>query len=354
MFVPAFILLTLILVWKQMQVPDPSPYWLIRCGMLQDLATELPAGRQAAVSSFSFMPLTLLVSLPFLPLLPAEAYGLAHLYGLALLLTLAVPPLGLAMEKIGGARFRWAAVLLPAAAAATFDPARYGDLMACLSMLSLALFFERRRLPEVRAIAGVFWGLTLFAHAAGLVLLALRLLFALARRVRTVPGEEDAAVSWVQTVCVVYMVLVFLFLNWMIMGNPLYPMRTLGLRALVGGRIENPAEGLAEDLDRFRLDAVPVVSGHWGYLIRPLLDAREGYHFFDFHPDKLPETDRRDFVLVVPTPSNPLSALTDWPSAAPFSRRRPSPYLQFGESRDWAFYLIDRHTLEKEMSPCTE
>ncbi len=352
-YVLCFVLLSMILAWRQTQVALPGAHWLIRTGMLQDLVAELPTGRQAAVSSLSFMPLTLIAALPFLPVLPPSAYGYAYLYGLAMLLALVVHPLNVVLNDAGARRLRGTAILLPVFETVTLDPARHGDLMACLSMLSLALFFERRRLPEVRAMAGVFWGLTLFAHAAGLVLLALRLLFALARRVRTVPGAEAAAVRWVQTVCAAYMILVYLFLNWMIMGHPLYPMRTLGIRALVGDRFENPAGGLAEDLPRFGLDAVPVVSGHWGYLIRPLLEAREGYHVFDVHPDKLPEADRRDLVLVVPTPTNPLSALADWPSAAPFSRRRPSPHLLLGQSRDWAFYLIDRPPPRAEFGEST-
>ena len=340
-FVPAFMLLSLLLVWRQTQEPAASPHELIRTGILRDLAAELPNGRQAAVSSVAFMPLTLLASLPFLPLLPPPAYGLAHLYGLALLLTLSVHPLGLALRRIGGEPFRSAAVLLPAAALVGIDPARHGDLMACLSMLTLALFFERRPLPEVRAMAGIFWGLTLFAHAAGLLLLSLRLLFALARRVRTAPGAEDAAVHWVQSVCAAYMILVYLFLNGMIMGNPLYPFRSPAFPALLADIPDHPASGLAEDLARHGGGAVPVVSGHWGYLIRPLLDASEGYHFFDFHPDKLPPDDRRDFVLVVPRHTNPLRALADGPAVHPFSPRRSSPHLLLAQSPDWAFYLID-------------
>jgi len=340
-FAPAFMLLSLLLVWRQTQEPAASPHELIRAGILRDLAAELPNGRQAAVSSFAFMPLTLLASLPFLPLLPPQAYGLAHLYGLALLLALSVHPLGLALRSIGAERFRAAAVLLPAAALAGADPFRHGDLMACLSMLTLALFFERRPLPEVRALAGIFWGLTLFAHAAGLLLLSLRLLLALARRVRSAPGAEDAAVHWVQSVCAAYMILVYLFLNGIIMGTPLYPLRSLRLPALLSDIPENPARGLAEDLARHGGNAVPVVSGHWGYLVRPLLDTREGYHFFDFHPDKLPPADRRDFVLVVPGASNPLRPLADGPAALPFSPRPSSPHLLLAQTPDWAFYLID-------------
>ena len=336
-----FVLLSLILVWRQTQAPVPSARWLIRTGMLQDLVAELPIGRQAAVSSLAFMPLTLLTALPFLPVLSPSAYGYAYLYGLAMLLALVVHPLNIVLEQSGTTRLRGTAILIPVCAAITLEPARYGDLMACLAMFTLACFFERRALPEVRALAGVFWGLTLFAHAAGVLFLALRFAIATATRVRTPRRAEDKAVRWIQGVCAAYMIVVYLFLNWMIMGNALHPLRTYPLRSASRGR-DGSAHGLEEALMRHSPNRVPVVSGHWGYVVKPLLDARQGYHVIDFHPDKIPSTDSRELVLVVPTPSNPLVRFADWHPHAPLARQRTPRYLLLGQSRDWAFYLIDR------------
>jgi len=341
-YVLSFILVSLILVWRQTQLPVPSALWLIRSGMLQDLVAELPVGRQAAVSSFSFMPLTLLTALPFLLLLPSSAYGYAYLYGLAMILAFVVHPLSMMLTSAGAGRLRGVAILLPAVAASMIDPARYGDLLACFAMFALAFFFERRSLPEMRALAGVFWGLTLFAHAAGLLLLTLRLAISVISCARSTRSAEAKAVRWIQGVCAVYMILVYMFLNWMILGTPLHPLQTHRLRGIVG--LDEATNRLEEDLKHHGLDAVPVVSGHWGYVIKPLLKARQGYHFIDFHPDKIAPGDNRDLVLVVPTPSNPLAVLADWRPYAPLSRQRLSPYLLLGRSRDWMFYLIDRKT----------
>ncbi len=341
-YVLCFVLLSLILVWRQMQAPVASEHWLIRTGMLRDLVAELPIGRQAAVSSPSFMPLTLLAALPFLPALPPGAYGYAYLYGLALLLALVVHPLNIVLDEAGPRRIRGMALLLPVAAAITLDPARHGALMACVAMFALACFFERRALPEERALAGVFWGLTLFAHAAGLLLLAVRFAITAAIRARNPRRAEAQAVRWIQVVCAVYMIVVYLFLNWMIMGNALHPLRTHPLRIATGLGLDGSRYRLEEDLMRHGLDGVPIVSGHWGYVIKPLLEARQGYHFIDFHPDKLPPSDNRDLVLVVPTRSNPLAAFSDWRPYAPLARQRTPPYLLLGQSRDWAFYSIDR------------
>jgi len=344
-YVLCFVLLSLILVWRHARIELPSAHWQIRTGMLQDLVAELPLGRQAAVSSLSFMPLTLIAALPFLPVLPPGAYGYAYLYGLAMLLVLVVHPLNVVLKEAGAARLRGAAILLPVIAAATLHPARHGDLMACLSMFLLVVFFERRTLPEERALAGIFRGLTLFAHAAGLLLLVLHAALAALTRGRHARREEDKAVRWIQRACTVYMLVIFLFLNWMIMGNALYALQTHPLRRAAGMGIDRATHQLEADLKRHGLNGVPIVSGHWGYVIKPLLEARQGYHFIDFHPDKLPSSDNRDLVLVVPTRSNPLAVFADWRPYALLARQRTPPYLLLGQSRDWAFYLIDRSAL---------
>lgn len=336
-----FVPLTLILVWRQWQAEAPSIAWLVRSGMLRDLAAELPIGRQALVCSPEFMPLPGVAALPFLPFLPPAAYGYAYLYGLAGLLSLAALPLRVLLRGWGAGRLQGAAALLLALAAAALGPTGYSDLLACLAMLILALYFERRDLAELRALAGVFWGLVLFAHAAGPVLVALRVGVAVVAGRRRRRSAEQKAVRWIQGVCVAYILVVYLFLNWMIMGSWLYPSRT-ALRLRPPGRGNAPSASLAEALARQCPGRTPVVSGHWGYAIQPLLAATDGYHFIDFHPAKLPPLETRPLVLVAPAPGNPLARLCDLLSPeSPARTSGPVSYLALGQTPDWRFYLVD-------------
>lgn len=336
-----FVLLTLVLVWQHRQAASPAAPWLVRSGMLRDLAAELPVGRQAFVCSLEFMPLPGLAALPFLPLLPPAAYGYAYLYGLAGLLALAALPLRVLLSRWGAGRLQWAATFLLALAAAALGSTAHSDLTACLAMLILALYFESRDLPELRALAGVFWGLVLFAHAAGLVLAALRVVAA----ALVTPGRrrnaEQKAVNLIRGMCVAYVLVVYLFLNWMIMGSWLYPLRTVPrLRPAEAGRA--PSASLAAALARHCPGRTPVVSGHWGYLVRPLLDATDGYHFIDFHPAKLSPLETRPLALAVPAPGNPLARLCDLaPGDGPGRESRSVSYLELGRTPEWRFYLVD-------------
>jgi hypothetical protein len=335
-----FVLLTLVLVWRQEQYAEsPADSWRIRSGILRDLAAELPTGRQAFVCSPVFMPLAGVAALPFLPFLPPAGYGYAYLYGLAGLLSLAALPLRVLLRRWGGVRLQGAATFLLALAAAALGPTEYSDLLACLAMLILALYFESRDLAELRALAGVFWGLALFAHAAGFALVAARVLVAGVAFLRRRSAEEKA-VRWIQGVCAVYVLVVYLFLSWMIMGSWLYPLRNAShLRPARLGRAA--AEPLAAALARTCPGRTPVVSGHWGYVVRPLLAATGGYHFMDFHPAKLPPMETRPLVLVVPAPGNPLARLCDLRPDNPLRKSDDVSYLQLAQTPDWRFYLVD-------------
>ena len=335
-----FVLLTLVLVWRQGQADSPSYLWLVRAGMLQDLAAELPVGRQALVSSPAFMPLAGVAALPFLPFLPPGGYGYAWLYGLAGLLSLAAFPLRVLLEGWSRGRLGGLAVPLLALAAAMLGPTAYGDLLACMAMLILALYFETRDLAELRALAGVFWGLTLFAHVAGVALVVLRAGVAVAVLLRRPWSAEERAVRWIQGVCVAYILGVYLFLNWMIMGSWGYPLRTMA-RPLLAEHPRAASEPLAAAMERICPGMTPVVSGYWGYTIRPVLAASGGYHFIDFHPAKLPSRETRPLVLVMPAPGNPLAGLCDVkPGMSPRGDKIVN-YLQLAQTPDWCFYLID-------------
>ncbi|MFZ4397138.1 MAG: hypothetical protein ACOYOU_16105 [Kiritimatiellia bacterium] len=344
-----FVLLTLVLVWRHGMSSELPDTWLMRAGMLRDLAAELPIGRQALVCSPALMPLPGVAALPFLPFLPPAGYGYAYLYGLAALLAMAVVPLRSLLRQCGAERLSGAAPLLLALAAATLGATPHSDLLACLAMLILALYFEGRDLAELRALAGVFWGLVLFAHVAGLALVALRMVVAgvcMARESRALgPGRAGAteaqAVRWIQGVSVAYLLIVYLFLNWMIMGAVRYPVEAAA-RLCKLERTEAPSESLAAALKRLCPDRTPVVSGHWGYLIQPLLQETKGYHFIDFHPAKLPAWDSRPLVLVVPAPGNPLARLCDQQPENPGLRPGRVSYLRLAQTPDWRFFLFEQ------------
>jgi hypothetical protein len=335
-----FVLATLALTLAHERAAESSDLWLIRAGMLRDLAAELPIGRQAAVSSPAFMPLPVVAALPFLPFVSPAGTGYAYLYGLAALLALAAQPLRLLLARWGAGRLQVAAPLLLALAAAALGPTEHGDLLACLAMLILAVFLERRDLAEMRALAGVFWGLVLFAHAAGIALVALRLVGdAAVRGWRRLRGEEKA-IRWIQAVSVAYVVSIYLFLNWMIMGSAVYPAR--GVSSLWrSGRGASGREPLADALARTCPGLTPVASGHWSYVIRPVLAATGGYAFIDFHPAKLPAGETRSLVLVVPAPTHPLVRFSDLSPGRPADTPGSVRYLRLAQTPDWIFYLID-------------
>lgn len=343
----AFIAFSLILSlnhWRVERVPD---LWTIHAGLLQDLAAEWPIGRQALVSSLAVMPLTSLAALPFLPMLQPAAYGFAYFYGLALLLALAVVPLRGLLGRWGFGRARAAAPLVLALAAALLGSTEWSDLLACLAMLILALYVESRGLPELRALAGVFWALVLFSHVAGLILVALRFGWAAVSRARWRAHPEARAVQAIQGISVLYGFGVYLFLNWMIMGSALYPRATASGR-WPGRDTEACKTQLARLLARDYSDCRPVVSGLWGYAIQPLLNTTEGYHVVDFHPRKLPPDESGNLVLVIPAPGNPFAPLND---LTPGDIRSNPDYASqpvVESTPEWTFVRIDMKTVETE------
>jgi hypothetical protein len=340
-----FVVLTLILVGRhELAAGGGAPLpdaWAIRAGILQDLVAELPAGRQAFVSSPAFMPLPGVAALPFLPFLPPAGYGYAYLYGLALLLSIAAPALRRLLSEWGAGAWQWVALVLLGGVAAWLGATEYSDGLACLAMLILALYLESRPLVELRAVAGVFWGLALFAHAGGFPLVAARIVHGAASCVWRRWSAEDRAVAWIQGVCVAYVLVVYLFLNWMIMGSWLYPARAaVHLRAFT--REQASLEPLAAALARTCPGRIPVVSGHWGYVVRPVLVGLRGYHFLDFHPAKVPAHESRPLVLVVPSARNPLARFCDIRPDGPGWAAGPVRYLRLAQTADWCFYLVDR------------
>jgi hypothetical protein len=306
----SFILLSLVLAVKQWHVGVLSVPWLIHTGMLQDLAAELPTGRQALVSSLAAMPLSSLMALPFLPLLSPAGFGLAYLYGLALVLALSSVPLSSVLRRLGCVRTQAAAPFLLAGCAALLGSTEWSDGLACLAMLILAVYFEIQDRPELRALSGIFWALTFFAYWAGIFLVGLRLATMLLARLTGIVNRETRAVHWIQGVSILYVFSVYFFLNWMIMGSPVYPFATAAWR-LPGRDTTECRRELAAALSKQYSDCRPIVSGLWGYTIQPLIVASDGYHFIDFKAGKLPSSESGSFVLVIPTAQNPLANMSD-------------------------------------------
>lgn len=306
-----FILFSLILVWTHGRWQPPDDLWHIRSGLLRDVTSEMPLGRQAMVSSLAVMPLPSLATLPFLPFLNPEAYGYALLYGAALLLALAAPSLSHLLNRATRSRAGEASPLLLSLAALAAGATGRSDLLVPLAMLIIALDCETRSAPEVRALAGVFWALLLLSHLVGMVAALLRLAWMALERIRKV-APERRAVNFIQGTTIIYSFCVYLFLNGMIMGSPLYPFTSAPWwRVPLKGTAERKQE-LARLLTTRYSDCRPVVSGVWGFAIQPLLEATEGFHVADYHASKLPPGDLGSLVLVVPAGDNPLARFSDW------------------------------------------
>jgi len=333
-----FIFLSLALVLAAQRRTSPNPVLAIRAGGLSDLLHEMPIGRQSLVSSLYVMPLPSLMALPFTPLLRPEAYGYAYLYGLALLMAFSSAALASLLRRL---RVPWpsfvglVALILSAYA---LGGSVYSDLLACTAAVILALYFECAARPVLKALAGVFWGLALIAHPIGILIVALWILVVLLRRAFARRDTERNAIRWIQTVSVLYTVGVYLFLNWMIMSDSFYSVRAFRPNKSVA-RIGERADALSRHFRDEYGSYVPVVSGHWGYLVRPFLREYQGYHFMDFHPDKLPPWEERTPLLIVPAQENPCAAICDIGDRFSSGARWSRDYLLLESDDEWRFYV---------------
>jgi hypothetical protein len=357
-----FILFSLVLVFKQGLPGGATDIWMIRSGILRDMTAELPLGRQALVSSLAVMPLPSLAALPFVPFLQPAAFGYAYLYGLALLLALAALPLRNVLNHCF-ARARIGAVAPGVLALAAFllGATEWSDLLALLAALILAVHLETRTTPEVRALAGVFWALVLLSHVAGLVLVSVRLVWMGIGRnsfvasfvdqvhdkvydkvndkvsqIRRAGDRERRAVNWIQATSIFYGLVVYLFLNGMIMGAPGYPFFTAPWWRLSGRDTAVCKQQLARLLTTRYSDCRPVVSGVWGYAIQPLLESTEGCHVADYDAGKLPPDETGAMVLVIPSGRNPFARFSD---RQPDAATAALPICETTD--DWTFVRIE-------------
>ncbi len=315
----------------------------MRDGTLTDLVSETARGRQAAVSSGWLLPLPTLLAMPFLPFVPAGAGGLAYLYGLAAAAAAGVMPLARALARAGVRRAAPAAFALSVGVALAAVRTVWADAIPLPGLLAAAWLLARAERPGSRALAGTFLGMAALCHplgaAAALPWLAVDGARAAAAVWRS-RSPDRAAVAGVRAVQVVYALCVYAFLNAMIMGRPLYPLRH------VRGAPVGDAAGAVDDFARLVASryagCAPVVSGPWGYAVRAALQRVGGYHVCDVHPDKLPAWEPRDFVLVVPSAANPLRAWDDAGAGRAGGVLFPGASLLLDQSPLWRVYLVRR------------
>lgn len=312
----------------------------LRAGILHDLVAELPIGRQGLVSSLWALPLPTLAALPFSIFTGPTSLFLAHLYGLALVLSFAAAPLASLLRRLRVRRSETVAVGLLCLPAAAGMGALWMDLAACVAVLVVAVHFDTHRNRTLASLSGTFYGIAALSHPLGMALAALRLgalvVTALARR-----DPACRAVSLVRGCQIAYAFLVYIFVCWMIMGDPLHSLaRFSPLPA------REPGSGAARDLAlRLRgdyADFAPTVSGLWGYAIKGILAERAGHHFVDFHPARIPDWERRHILLVVPSRANPLHTLSDLDPRMTTRGEVLAGSLLLSETADWQFYLVAR------------
>jgi len=311
----------------------------VREGIAADLLAELPRGRQALVSVPWALPLPTMLSLPLVPLLGSTppALRLAYLLALAMTLAAAAPSLARLLRHwrlpcpSGLALLALAVLALIGRHSDTM-----GDLVFCLGFLIHALAADISAGSIGRALAAPAYGLAMLCHPIGFGIALLRLLLALGSYTFAGSNRERRAVAWIQAVGIAYLVLVLLFLNWMIMLDPWFCLRH---SKLPRSSPEIRAKALVElaDILAKRYPAyAPVISGIWGYQARKLPGLVRSHHFLDFHPDRLPDWERRPFLLVVPRPGNPLYHLAD---LADPGQTMPS-CLFLAEDPRWRYYRV--------------
>ena len=328
----------LFIAWMPRLSADPSR--AIRAGMLADLVTEMPQGRQALVSSLHVLPFPTLLALPFAAFTRTHALALACLYAVAAAGAMAVSALASLLGRLrlkGAEPFAAVCMLAAAAAAAHFG---WDDIFIAGAMLLIAVALECHPNRVVRALSGTFYGLAMLSHPFGAAAALVRLVLLLVVRVLRYRDRELAAVTWVCACQLVYVGLFYFFLCWIVMGHPFVACRKLVLPRTAMAAPPKMAP-LTELISADFEGCAPVVSGLWGYLAGEPLGVHSGYRFLDFHPDKLPAWEERDIVLVVPSGNNPLAALSDLAVACPEGTFLEGALL-LRETPDWQLWLVRR------------
>ncbi|MBA4387100.1 MAG: hypothetical protein C0404_03905 [Verrucomicrobia bacterium] len=334
----AFVVFSLVLWFVHRGPQQEDLQFVVRAGILRDLVAEDSLGRQALVSSLVVMPMPTLVALLFVPFVSPHAYGLAYLYGLAMLLAFGILPLAALLRRMRIPASRAVSLVILSVLAATVGATSFSDALACIAFLLMALALDTDKRPMLRGLAGACYGFALFSHPAGIAISLLRLLF-LARH-SILPGSsgERRAVAWIQGSCIVYAALIYIFLVWMIMGSASYSVRQTNpdMRILLRrDNVQHILQGVAAAYP----ESAMVVNGHWGYLAEDVLNSRGGYRFIHIHHGNVPRWDSRPVVLVVPKKTNKLSVFAERTTPGLYARLG---YLLLREDADFSYYTTSR------------
>ncbi len=212
---------------------DVGTEGLVRESLCRELLAGHTAGRQGVISSVWWGPFATLVILPVAFLLP-DALSLpacllvSALFGAATLVLMEQ-----AFRLWGAGRWRWLLVLGVALNPNFLEPCWAGSsfpMVTCLLVLSLysvTAWMQGRRLLDLIWFA--FGSALLFGtgyEMSGWVVAAVCVV-AIEEWRRRVSGTEKCAVLMVALLPLVYTAVLWLLMCWLIMGDPLYAVRSL-------------------------------------------------------------------------------------------------------------------------------
>jgi hypothetical protein len=206
---------------------------LVREGLCRQLLAGETPGRQGVISSVWWAPFPTLVLLPVVFLLPGAQASLACLLISALFGAGTVILLEQALRMWGAGRWRWLMALGVGCNPAFLQHCWSGSslpMTTCflvLCLYSLTTWVQGRRLGDLIWFAfGSAFLLGTSYEMSGWVLATIVVL-ALEEWRRTVSAQEKTAVLTVALLPAGYTVLLWLLMCWLIMGDPLYAMRSL-------------------------------------------------------------------------------------------------------------------------------
>lgn len=211
---------------------EPSHEAAVRDGICRQLLAGETAGRQGMVSSGWWGPLSTLVSLPFVFLASGCSFSIGPLAASAVFGAATVGLLCQILRLWGAGRWRWvwaAAFAINPLFASECWKGTGTPILSCFVLLatySLGAWIAHRRIRDL-----VWFALGTAATAAGGLdlapwVLAAWICFAVAE-FRRKGGAERSATLIVGLLPGLYVVAIWVLMNWLIMGDALYFLRSL-------------------------------------------------------------------------------------------------------------------------------
>ncbi len=208
---------------------------LVREGICRQLLAGQTAGRQGVVSSIWWAPFPTLVLLPVVFLLPVGWAGLggpcvAALFGAGTLLLIEQ-----ALRMWGAGRWRW---LLAAGVGCNplfLEHCWRGSSLSMMTCLTVLILYSVTTWVRERRLGDLIW----FAFGSALLLgtscemggwvLATVVALAVEEWRRRVAWRERQAVLTIALLPTVYVLILWLLMCWLIMGDPFYAVRSLAM-----------------------------------------------------------------------------------------------------------------------------